>query len=270
MKAEAQAGVLARILDGVARDVAARAGERRDWERRAARAETPPRFAAAFAGGTVGLIAEVKRRSPSEGGFAGAVDPVNVARAYADGGAAAISVLTEGPHFGGSLADLEGVARATGLPVLRKDFILDPLQLYEARAAGAAAALLIVRALTAERLAALAALARELGLATLVEVHAADELPVALAARPDAVGVNVRDLDSLVLHPDVADALLPRIPRAVIAVAESGIADREGVSRVAALGADAVLVGTSLLRAGAPAAAARALTGVARVEGVRP
>ncbi len=264
MKAEAQDGVLARILAATAADLAGRAHERPEWERRAARAPAPPSFERALATGPVAVIAEVKRRSPSAGAIRAAADAVVLARGYAEAGAAAISVLTEQAHFGGSLEDLSRVAREVGLPVLRKDFVVDPLQIYEARAAGAAAVLLIVRVLAEPRLAELSALARELGLATLVEVHDAWELERAAEVRPTAIGVNARDLETLALDPSLAPALLPRVPPGAIAVAESGLKHRADVERVAACGADAVLVGTAVAGAGDPGAAVGALIGVPR------
>src|SRR5438309_5157496 len=162
--------------------------------RRAAAAPEPRRFAPALAlalaGPTIGVIAEVKRRSPSAGAIREDLDPVAHARAYERGGAGAISVLTDELHFGGSLDDLARVASAVSVPVLRKDFILDELQLYEARAVGASAVLLIVRALTADGLRALRRAARDQGLGVLVEVHSAGELELALAVAPTAVGVR--------------------------------------------------------------------------------
>ncbi len=174
-------------------DLRARA---RELERRAAQSPEPRRFAPALVGPVIGVIAEVKRRSPSAGPIREDLDPVAHARAYEHGGATAISVLTDERHFGGTLDDLSHVARCVSVPVLRKDFILDELQLCEARAAGASAVLLIVRALAPERLRALAGAARGLALGVLVEVHSEAELDLALAVEPAAVGVNSRDLRS--------------------------------------------------------------------------
>jgi indole-3-glycerol phosphate synthase len=215
-------------------------------------------------GGTVGVIAEVKRRSPSRGSIRDDLDPVAHARAYVRGGAVAVSVLTEGAHFGGSLDDLAAVAGAVQVPVLRKDFILDELQLLEARAAGASAVLLIVRALPADRLAALARAARRQGLATLVEVHGDAELATALAAEPTAIGVNARDLATFAVDLRMAERVLAQVPPGLPAVAESGIEARSDVERLAAAGADLVLVGTSVTRTADPAAAVGALCGVRR------
>jgi indole-3-glycerol phosphate synthase len=235
-----------------------------DLERRAAE-RRPRSFAAALAGPLVGVIAEVKRRSPSAGAIATALDPVAHARAYAAGGAVAISVLTDGPHFGGSLEDLQAVSDAVSVPVLRKDFILDELQLVEARGAGASAVLLIVRALAPERLRALARSARDLALGTLVEAHTTEELDGALSVEPTAIGINSRDLNTFVVDLEGAEALLPRVPARVPAVAESGIETRADVERFARAGADLVLVGAAVARAENPSTAVRALCGVRRL-----
>jgi len=210
-------------------------------------------------------VAEVKRRSPSQGAIRPDLDPAAHARAYARGGAVAVSVLTDEVHFGGSLDDLSQVAAAVALPVLRKDFIIDELQILEARAAGASAVLLIVRILTPERLGALAAAAAAHRLATLVEVHTAVELDAALAARPTAVGVNARDLATFAVDLRAAEGVVARVPADVPVVAESGIEGRGDVERLAAAGADFVLVGTSLARRSDPETAVRALMGVTRI-----
>ena len=236
----------------------------RELVQRAAQAPEPRRFAPVLAAPAIGVIAEVKRRSPSAGAIREDLDPVAHARAYEQGGATAISVLTDERHFGGTLDELSRVARCVSVPVLRKDFILDELQLYETRAAGASAALLIVRALAPERLRALAGAARELALGVLVEVHSEAELDLALAVEPAAVGVNSRDLGTFAVDLALAERLLARVPAGVPAVAESGIETRADVERMAAAGADLVLVGTSVARSGDPAEAVRALTGVRR------
>ncbi len=236
----------------------------RDLERRAAKAPAPRPFAAALGGSVVAVIAEVKRRSPSAGAIREALDPVATARAYVSGGAVAVSVLTDEPHFGGSLADLEAVVRAVTVPVLRKDFILDELQLLEARAAGASAVLLIVRALDDADLAALAQSARGLGLGTLVEAHDERELDRALAVEPSALGINSRDLDTFAVDLASAERLLARVPPGLAAVAESGIETRADVERLARAGADLVLVGTAVARAPDPEQAVRDLVGIKR------
>lgn len=265
MKAEAQArGVLTSILAETAQRLASRSGERAAWERRAAAAHRPPSLVAALGGERVAVIGEVKRRSPSAGAIREGADAVRLARSYAEAGAAAISVLTEPGRFGGSLDDLAAVTREVSLPVLRKDFVIDPLQLYEARAVGAAAVLLIVRAVGGEQLEALAELARALGLETLVEIHGEAELAAARAAGATAIGVNARDLESLAVDGALVERLLPLVPPEVVAVAESGLASRPDVERVARAGADAVLVGTAVAAAPDPGAALRQLVGVAR------
>jgi len=256
--------VLSEILEATRDRVRELRPRRAELERAAADAAPGPAWQAAFAGGTVGVIAEVKRRSPSAGAIAPGLDPAALAAAYAAGGAAAISVLTEGPHFGGSLDDLRAVRRAVERPVLRKDFLLDPLQLVESRAAGASAVLLIVRALPPATLRALSALARDLGLARLVEVHSRAELDAAVALGPEAIGVNSRDLETFQVDLGAVGPLLAAIPPGILAVAESGIAARPDVEMVAAHGADAVLVGTALARRPDPADGVAMLAGVGR------
>ncbi len=232
----------------------------------AAAASRPPApdFAAALQGGSVALIAEVKRHSPSLGAINPTLDPVRLAGAYARGGAAAISVLTEGPHFGGDPADLVAVAEQVGRPTLRKDFIVDPLQVYQARALGAAAVLLIVRILDQALLRDLLALTHSLGMAALVETHSAAEIERALAADARIIGVNARDLDTLTIDTVAAWRLVAGVPADRIAVAESGMATADDVRRAADAGADAVLIGSALARAADPAALAAALSAVPR------
>ncbi len=255
---------LVAILEATRERVAALRPRMRELERQAAEAPEPRPFERIVAARHVGVIAEVKRRSPSTGAIREDLDPVEHAQAYAQGGAVAISVLTDERHFGGSLADLARVASAVTVPVLRKDFILDELQLYEARAAGASAILLIARALTPARVRALSLAARSQGLGVVVEVHTEAELGAALAAEPTVVGVNSRDLATFAVDLAQAERLVGRVPADVPVVAESGITNRADVERMAAAGADLVLVGTSVARTDAPAAAVRALVGVAR------
>lgn len=267
MKAEAQAGgVLAALMAGARERARALAPSSSALEQAAAAAPAPRPFAAALrrADGTVAVIAEVKRRSPSAGVIREGVDAVLLATIYAGAGAAAISVLTEPEQFAGSLEDLRRVAAAVPLPVLRKDFIADPLQLLEARAAGAAAVLLIARALLPGDLNALASRARSIGLETLIEVHDPAELDAALAARPSAIGVNARDLATLAIDTARAEAIIEHIPPEVPAIAESGLRQRADVARVAARGADAVLVGTALAGSADPGHELAALCGVPR------
>lgn len=250
----------------VARDFDA--ASRADLERRAELAREPRPFAAALvASPMVAVIAEVKRRSPSEGALAPACDPRAQALAYERGGAAAISVLTEPERFGGSFEDLAAVARAVGVPVLAKDFVVDEAQLLAARAAGADAVLLMASVLR-EDLAAFVEAARRLGLEPLVEVH--DEGELALAARAGArvVGVNARDLATLRIDLPAALRLVRQAQGvAEVVVAESGIVSRADVEAAAAAGADAVLVGTALMRAASPEDAVRDLAGVRKEKG---
>lgn len=257
-------GRLEPLLSAARQRVDALRPTRDELERRARAAAPPPPFGARCADGSIGVVAEVKRRSPSAGAIHEALDPVAHARAYAAGGAVGISVLTEPAHFGGSLDDLRRVAAAVPLPVLRKDFLLEEVQLVEARAAGAAAALVIVRILEPHRVRSLVRAAAELGLAALVEVHTPGELEIALAAGASLIGVNSRDLDSFTIDRDAAQRLLAQVPPDVIAVAESGIAERGDVERVARAGADHVLVGTAVARLSDPLAAVRQLAGVQR------
>ena len=238
-------------------------------ERAAAAAPAPPDFVAGLAGSTVAVIAEIKRRSPSAGGISPTLDPARHAADYEAGGARAISVLTEERHFGGSLDDLARVRQAVRLPVLRKDFVVHPVQVYETRAAGASAVLVIVRALSPREVRELVTLAHRLGLTALVEVHDRAELDVALSAGAKVVGVNSRDLETFRVDVDGAADVLRAIPEGILAVAESGISDRAGVTRAASWGADAVLVGTAVASASDPKARVRELAGVARAAGVR-
>jgi len=252
----AEAGERARLLASGARDL----------ERRAGQAPPAPAFAAALRRDAVAVIAEVKRRSPSKGDIAPGLSAVDQARAYEHGGAAAVSVLTEPTHFGGSIDDLAAVRARVSLPLLRKDFIVDRLQLVEARAAGASAVLLIARALAPETLIALAADARALSLETLIEVRDPAELARALDAGADVVGINNRDLETLVIDESTSVRLLPLVPADRPAVAESGMRVRDDVERVAAVGADAVLIGSALSGVADPARAVAALAGVRRLE----
>lgn len=220
-----------------------------------------PRIAAV---GT-GVIAEVKRRSPSKGHLADIPDPVALASAYAAGGAAAISVLTEERRFGGSLADLRAVRAAVDVPLLRKDFVVTDYQVVEARAAGADLVLLIVAALDDAELRRLHDLAGELGMTVLVEVHDEAETERALALAPRLLGVNARNLKTLEVDPDAFGRLAPLVPRgpgAPVLVAESGIGGVGDVERYVQEGAGAVLVGEALVKDGDPTAAVAAMSGV--------
>jgi indole-3-glycerol phosphate synthase len=222
-------------------------------------------FAAALRGAAVALIAELKRRSPSKGAINESLDVTARALEYARCGASAISVLTEPARFGGSLDDLRLARAAVTLPLLRKDFIVDRLQLLEARGAGASAVLLIARALPPERRAALAANARTLGLDVLLEVRDERELDHALCVDHAVIGINNRNLETLAIDDAVSARLLPLVPAGRIAVYESGVSSRSGVERAAALGADAVLIGSALSAARDGDGAAARLVGVPRI-----
>ncbi len=209
--------------------------------------------------GRVNVIAECKRRSPSKGILAAEYDPVRVARAYEAGGAAAISVLTEPTFFDGALEHLTAVRAAVPIPILRKDFIVDEYQLLEARAAGADAVLLIVAALDQRELLRLDRRARELGLATLVEVHDEEELARAVGAGARIVGVNNRNLRTLAVDVEASYRLAARLPRDVIGVSESGLKSREELERLSAAGYRAFLIGERFMTAPDPVNALREL-----------
>ncbi len=215
------------------------------------------RALATHAGRTI--IAEVKRASPSRGVLRADADAAVVARLYATNGAAAISVLTDRPYFHGSLEDLEAARAAVTLPLLRKDFILDPYQVEEARAAGADAVLVIVAATTAAERGELRAAARSLGLDALVEVHDRQELDTALAEDADLVGINNRDLSTFVTTLATSEHLLPHVPPSVVAVCESGLRSVVDITRLERLGARAFLVGEALIEAPDPGARLREL-----------
>ena len=257
-------GTLGSIVAEAAQRAEALRAHRPDLEARARSAVKPPAFAAALRRGDVAVIAEVKRRSPSKGWINPGIAAPGQAVAYWTGGASAISVLTEPEHFGGSTDDLVAVRDAVALPVLKKDFHVDPVQLLEAKAVGASAALLIVRALSPDQLVRMAEAAVALELECLVEVRDADELDRALAISATVIGVNSRNLETLAVDAAAADRLILQIPASVVAVAESGVSGRADVERAAAVGADAVLVGSAVSGAGDPATAVRALTGMAR------
>jgi indole-3-glycerol phosphate synthase len=206
------------------------------------------------------VIAEYKRRSPSAGPIREDAACAEIVRAYERGGAAAISVLTEETHFGGSLADLSEARAASGLPLLRKDFTIDPYQLYEAKAAEADAVLLVVGALTPRELGTLHGLARDLDLDALVEIGRDEELDIALEVDADVIGINNRDLDDLSVDLQRTFDLLADVPAGKTVVSESGISHRGQVEELEGVGIDAVLVGEALMRAPDPEAAVRELT----------
>jgi indole-3-glycerol phosphate synthase len=198
------------------------------------------------------VIAEIKRRSPSKGDLASIADPASLAVQYADGGAAAISVLTEQRRFNGSLADFDAVRAAVDIPLLRKDFMIDEYQIWEARAHGADLILLIVASLSDAQLREFSALSRELGMNVLVETHTAEEIERAVAAEARIIGVNVRNLKTLDVDRSVFAALAGGIPSGAIVIAESGVRGVEDVRHYAANGANAVLVGEALVRNATP------------------
>ena len=254
------ADILARKRDEVA--AARRAVPEAELRARARDRAAPRGFEAALSlrGGPARIVAEVKRASPSAGAIRAGLDAVAQARAYAAAGAAAISVLTDGPGFGGSLADLAAVRAAVEVPLLRKDFVVDAYQLLEARAHGADAALLIVAALDADPLRRLLEGCRELGLAALVEVHDAPEVEAALRAGARLVGVNNRDLRTFVVDLATSERLLPLLPADVRGVAESGVRTAEDARRLRRAGAANLLVGEALVRAADPGALLREMT----------
>lgn len=258
-------GILGRIAASKADEISALRARRRELAA-AARDMPPPRpVTDRLRGrGRVGVFAEIKRRSPAAGDIAPKLQPAPLAAAYQAGGAAAVSVLTDGPWFGGSLADLRAVAGTAGVPVLRKDFVLDPVQLAESRAAGADLVLLIARLLDGPLLAGLLAEAGEMGMAALVEVHHERELDAALEAGAELVGVNNRDLGDFATDLAVTERLARHVPPSVVLVSESGIAGAADAKRVARAGADAVLVGEALVRSGDPRGAVARLAAVER------
>jgi indole-3-glycerol phosphate synthase len=265
----APSGTLGELVVAAGARAAALAPQRSDLEGIIRGLPPVPDFAAALRRDRVAVVAEVKRRSPSRGDINPGLRAADLAAAYADGGAAAISVLTESRRFGGCAADLSAARARVTIPVLRKDFLVAQIQLVEARALGASAALLIVRALDQPQLADLVAAARALGLEPLVEIHSEAEADRAQAAGARVIGVNNRDLESLEVDPSVATRLIPHLPRSIVAVAESGIGCRADVERAARAGADAVLIGSAVSGAPDPAAAVRALSGVPREASAR-
>jgi indole-3-glycerol phosphate synthase len=262
----APTGILARILDVKRVEVAAARSARpvADLRRDAERAPVTRSLASALRrkpGQPMRAIAEIKRASPSAGAIRPGADPAAIARDYAGGGAAALSVLTDRDFFDGDLAFLGRVRAAVDLPLLRKDFLIDDYQVIEARAAGADAVLLIVAALDDGALRGLAALAAELGMDALVEVHDEAEAERAVAVGAAIIGVNHRDLATFTMDMELTARLAPRLPAGTVVVGESGIRTPDDVARMAAAGADAVLVGEALMRQSSPGAALAALLG---------
>jgi indole-3-glycerol phosphate synthase len=217
----------------------------------------------------VAVIAEVKRSSPSKGAINPGLDLARQVKAYEAGGAAAISVLTEPTRFGGSAEDLVLARKSVALPLLKKDFHVDVSQIHEARVLGASAALVIARAVPPALLKDLMTAGADVALEILVEVRDERELELALSLGADLIGINNRNLETLEIDPETSLRILPLVPRGVVAIAESGVKTAADVKRVAAAGADAVLVGSEVSGARDPQAAVRSLTEVARTGGAR-
>ncbi len=244
-----------------------RAAEPESSVKNQARNADPPRdFRGALEGAPatmagVRVIAEIKRASPSRGPIRPGADAAATARAYTEAGAVALSVLTDAPYFDGSLEDIAQVRRATPLPILRKDFVIDPYQVWEARAAGADAVLLITRALEDKILAELLALVRGLGMEALVEIHDREEMVRAAALRPGLIGINNRNLSTLKVSLETTRELVPLRPPGALIVSESGFSRLDEMMEMQGWGVDAFLVGESLMSAKEPGEALRAITG---------
>jgi indole-3-glycerol phosphate synthase len=250
-------------LVGATRDAVARRRRERSLSDLAAEVETGREgrpFAEALYRPGTSVIAEHKRRSPSAGTIREGVSCADIVAAYERGGAAAVSILTEEEHFGGSLADLREARAATELPILRKDFTIDPYQLYEAKAAGADAVLLVVGSVELRELAALYREARALDLDAIVEVAREDELEAALEVDADVLGINNRNLEDFTVDIQLTFDLLADVPAGKVVVSESGIQYREQIEELEQVGVDAVLIGEVLMRAPDPEAAVRELT----------
>ena len=253
-------GFLTDVVDRIRRDLSADPPDPVSLRERAAAAPPPRDLAAALRAPGIGVIAEIKRASPSAGRIA-ETDPGARAAAYERAGAAAVSVLTERTHFGGSNDDLQAARACTSLPILRKDFVVHPAQVLEARAAGADAILLITAALSDDEVQVLLAAAAGEGMAAVVEAHTARDLARAVASGARVLGVNARDLETLEVDAGRARALLADAPPDRVRILESGIGTAEDVRLAAEAGADAVLVGEALMRAPDPEAKLRELTG---------
>jgi indole-3-glycerol phosphate synthase len=230
---------------------------------------SPPGFAAALRAANVAVVAEVKRSSPSKGVINAGLDVEKQVRAYQKGGAAGISILTEPRRFAGSNEDLTRARSTVFTPLLKKDFHVEVVQILEARSLGASAALVIARAVPPDRLRELIEAGRDIGIEILVEVRDERELDLALSLHARLIGVNNRNLETLEIDPETSLRILPLIPRDAVAIAESGVRTVADVTRLAAAGADAVLVGSELSASADAEAAVRALTGVARTAGAR-
>ena len=253
--------VLDSIIEGLREDLARRRKPLSQIHEQMSQAPSALDAHAALLGEQMKVIAEVKRSSPSKGELSTIADPASLAEQYQEAGASVISVLTEERRFKGSLADLAAVRARVTIPILRKDFMVDEYQFFEARAYGADVVLLIVAALSKSQLRDFYDVATELGMASLIEVHTADELERALEISPQIVGVNSRNLKTLEVNQEAFADLIPRIPPALIRVAESGIASRADVEFAQNAGANAILVGEALVTSGDPKLAMRRLLG---------
>jgi indole-3-glycerol phosphate synthase len=253
--------VLDSIIEGVREDLAKRRKSLNQILEEMSQAAPVRDAHLALTGDEMKVIAEVKRSSPSKGSLSAITDPAALAESYQKAGASVISVLTEERRFKGSLSDLDAVRSRVDIPVLRKDFMVDEYQFYEARAHGADLVLLIVAALSKSQLKDFFDIASELKMAALIEVHTADELERALEISPRIVGVNSRNLKTLEVDPKAFADLIPQIPAELISVAESGISTRNDVEFAQNSGAKAILVGEALVTSGDPDLAMRTLLG---------
>jgi len=253
--------VLASIIEGVREDLAARRLPMGQLQEALETAPTVRDCLPFLISSEMSVIAEVKRSSPSKGALAPITDPAGLAAQYEEAGAHVVSVLTEQRRFGGSLADLDAVRKAIELPILRKDFMVDEYQFYEARAHGADVVLLIVAALSKNQLEDYFHLSNELGMRSLIEVHANDELERALEISPEIIGVNSRNLKTLEVDARAFAELIPQIPSSIARVAESGISTRDEVVFAQECGATAILVGEALVRSESPTVAINQLLG---------
>ena len=253
--------VLASIIEGVREDLAARRLPMGQLQEALETAPTVRDCLPFLISSEMSVIAEVKRSSPSKGALAPITDPAGLAAQYEEAGAHVVSVLTEQRRFGGSLADLDAVRKAIELPILRKDFMVDEYQFYEARAHGADVVLLIVAALSKNQLEDYFHLSNELGMRSLIEVHTNDELERALEISPEIIGVNSRNLKTLEVDARAFAELIPQIPSSIARVAESGISTRDEVVFAQECGAIAILVGEALVRSESPTVAINQLLG---------
>jgi len=253
--------VLDSIIEGVLEDVERRSIPMNQLKAQLSDAGDLRGALQALTGSEMKIISEVKRASPSKGDLGEILQPARLAAQYESGGASVISVLTEERRFKGSMKDFTEVRREVSIPMLRKDFIVTEYQVIESRVLGADLLLLIVAGLSQSQYCDFHQMANELGMDVLVEIHNEEELERALEANPTIVGVNSRNLKTLDVDPRAFDQLLPMIPSGVIKVAESGISERSEVAHVEELGADAILVGETLVRAGDPIAAISRLLG---------